>query len=334
MFLFKRNGIYYLDILDDSNGKRIRISTRSRIKSEALKFYKNFNLEQIQKVKRKRITLSEFRDEYINYSKAIHSESYFKRSIVPAFKKFIFHSGEIALDKISFRIVEQFISSIYFNSHSAAALYLRTLKAAFTKALEWNYIEENPFKKVKLPRQVKSYPLFISLEELHQINAKVSSRLLRDIYTTAFFTGMRLGELVNMKWHWVNLDIHNIVIRNDDGFCIKSKKERTIPIHSEVYKILDQYIHKVHSFYVFTNKPGVRIHPDYISRNFKRAVVQIGLKKNIHFHSLRHSFASRLVQKGVSLYVVKDLLGHESLSTTQIYSHLRQENLTSAINSI
>jgi site-specific recombinase XerD len=213
-------------------------------------------------------------------------------------------------------------------------LYYRTLKAAFTKAIAWGYISENPFKKIKLPRQIKSNPAFISLEELHRITDVTGVKLLRDIFITAFFTGMRLGEIVSMKWDWIDLNSNVLVIRNDSGFCTKSKKERTIPIHNEVKDILTTYQKNLTSQYVFTMKPGIKICPDYISRNFKKSVKMIGLNNNIHFHSLRHSFASRLVQQGVSLYVVKELLGHESLSTAQIYSHLMHENLASAIRSI
>jgi integrase/recombinase XerD len=77
---------------------------------------------------------------------------------------------------------------------------------------------------------------------------------------------------------------------------------------------------------------SVKLNEDYISKTFKQAVRDAELDNSIHFHSLRHSFASSLVQKGVSLYVVKELLGHEDLATTQIYSHLQKENLTEAVN--
>ena len=334
MFLIKRNGIYYLDIKDELSNKRIRVSTKTRNKTAAISFLRNFNLEQIQNSGNKHITLAQFRDEYIKYCEAIHTESYLKRSIIPAFKKLIIHCGEIEISRITFRITDQFVSSVFIDSHSAASLYYRTLKAAFTKAIAWGYINDNPFKKIKLPRQVKSYPAFISLDELHRITDVTGVKLLRDIFTTAFFTGMRLGEIVNMKWDWIDLNSNVLVIRNDSGFCTKSKKERTIPIHNEVKEILTTYQKNLTSQYVFTVKPGIKICPDYISRNFKKSVKMIGLNNNIHFHSLRHSFASRLAQKGVSLYVVKELLGHESLSTTQIYSHLIHENLTLAINSI
>ena len=83
---------------------------------------------------------------------------------------------------------------------------------------------------------------------------------------------------------------------------------------------------------VFYNVKGKMLYHDLVSKQFKKVVRKSNLSEKIHFHTLRHSFASLLVQKGVSLYVVKELLGHEDLATTQIYSHLQKQNLMDAVN--
>lgn len=82
-------------------------------------------------------------------------------------------------------------------------------------------------------------------------------------------------------------------------------------------------------FYRIRNKI---LYQESISKQFKKIVRKSNLSDKIHFHTLRHSFASVLAQKGVSLYVIKELLGHEDLATTQIYSHLQQQNLRDAVN--
>ena len=86
------------------------------------------------------------------------------------------------------------------------------------------------------------------------------------------------------------------------------------------------------SGYVFSKSGGIKFNNDYVTKNFKKAVRKAELNDKIHFHTLRHSFASRLVQRGASIYVVKELLGHSDVSTTQIYSHLEHKNLKDVMN--
>jgi integrase/recombinase XerD len=84
--------------------------------------------------------------------------------------------------------------------------------------------------------------------------------------------------------------------------------------------------------YVFYRINGIKLNEDFVSRNFKKVVRQVGLSDDIHFHTLRHSFASNLVQKGISIYSVKELPGHKNIVTTMIYAHLNRESLFKAIS--
>jgi site-specific recombinase XerD len=84
--------------------------------------------------------------------------------------------------------------------------------------------------------------------------------------------------------------------------------------------------------YVFYRIKGIKLNEDFVSRYFKKVVRLVGLPDDIHFHTLRHSFASNLVQRGISIYSVKELLGHKSIVTTMIYSHLNRESLIKAIS--
>ena len=83
---------------------------------------------------------------------------------------------------------------------------------------------------------------------------------------------------------------------------------------------------------VFYHIEDIKLNEDFVSKQFKKAVRQAGLNDRIHFHTLRHSFASNLVQAGSSLYIIKELLEHRDFQTTQIYSHLQRENLSQAVN--
>ena len=147
---------------------------------------------------------------------------------------------------------------------------------------------------------------------------------------------MRLGELLNMKWNWIDFKQNIITVQCSASFTTKSKRERIIPISANLRSQLSNQLPKVLDLeknnFVFTRINKVKLNEDLISKQFKKSVRAANLDEKIHFHTLRHSFASQLVQKGVSLYVVKELLGHEDLSTTQIYAHLQQQNLRDAVN--
>lgn len=334
MFLTKIKRSPFYQIVYELNGKRNTISTRTTDIKEAQKIFASFIPEEkliINAVDENKSTLlSDFKDEYITYSQHSKSSSYIKRSIEPAFKFFIEFIGNKPLKEISLKEIDNFIISKYKHSPSSAALYYRTLKAAFNKAIAWEYIELNPFTKIKAPKMAKSLPVFISEEELNSILNKTEAQFLKEIFTVAFFTGMRIGEILNMKWNWIDTTQNIIIIKNSSTFKSKSKKERIIPIHNKVNEILSRQ--KQNSAFIFYRYVGIKLNEDFISKQFKKSVRAAKLNDNIHFHTLRHSFASNLVQKGANLYVVKELLGHEDIKTTQVYSHLTQSSLITAVH--
>lgn len=165
--------------------------------------------------------------------------------------------------------------------------------------------------------------------------ANTPYQYLKDIFTTAFYTGLRLGELINMRWSWIEFDENQITVKCSNEFITKSKKERIVPMCNKVKTLLKYRSNNskpLPNEVVFYRIRGRKLHQETISKQFKLAVRKSNLNEKIHFHSLRHSFASLLAQRGVSLYIIKELLGHEDLATTQIYSHLQQQNLREAIN--
>jgi site-specific recombinase XerD len=347
MFLAKDSKSPYLQVVYFVEGKRRRISTGTSNRAEAQKFLLSFNpkayVNQRNKIKpvdaddvktNNPILLSSFYNEYKAYISNTYSEKYLKKAVVPSFAVLQKNIPDMKLDSISTRVLDQFISSVAAKSKFCASLYYRTLKAAFNKALVWNYIEVNPFSKIKTPKLPKSLPLFISESELIEILNNTNSQLMKNIFTMAFYTGMRLGELLNMKWNWIDFTQNIITIKNSNQFISKNKRERIIPIHQKVKSILQArfQLGKPENNLVFYKYEDVKLNEDFVSKQFKKAVRAAKLNDKIHFHTLRHSFASALVQRNVSLYAVKELLGHENIKTTQIYSHLQQENLNNAVN--
>ena len=341
MFLAKHHKSPFYQIVYFTDGKRNSISTKTKVKSEAMEFlfkFKNLVEEIPQEIIvrdiQNSITLSQFKQEYISYLTPTKSANYIS-SIKYSFNQFISFAGDIELTKTNNRLIDKFIIASFSKTQRGAHLFYRTLKAAFNKAIEWKYIESNSFTKVKFPKLSKSFPVFISEDELLIILTNTPYQHLKDIFTVGFYTGLRLGELINMQWSWIDFFQNQITVKCTDNFLTKNKKERIVPICDKIKSILvSRFNLDVHqpNEVVFFRLKGRRLHQETISKQFKDAVRKSNVNEKIHFHSLRHSFASLLAQKGVSLYIVKELLGHEDLATTQIYSHLQQQNLRDAIN--
>lgn len=284
------------------------------------------------------VTLRVFTNEYSNMIKQNRSNAYHV-SVCSSFKHLneFFGSGK-SIQSIGLKDVEKFVLYLQRKVKKGFRVYYRTIKAAFNKAKDWGYAKENYFQKVKLPKKQKVNPVFLNSDQLLVICDHLKNETIKDIVVFAFYTGMRLDEIVNLRLK--NVDLQNKVITvGDDCFTTKGRNQRFIPISDETLgTILSQQKRKkvipINKAYLFCKDNGKRFTGDYISKRFKLACKTAGADPSIHFHSLRHSFASNLVQKGVPLYTIKELLGHSSISTTEIYSHLNMDSLREAISKL
>jgi integrase/recombinase XerD len=244
--------------------------------------------------------------------------------------------GDIPLSQISFQRLEEYFSETYKRTPQGARTYFIIIRSAFNKAISWGYLDENMASYVKLPKIQKKIPKFVTKDELELILSKETNTDYRDIYEFAFHTGMRRAEIINLKWNDVNLSNNEIIVRNSKSFSTKNKRDRIIPMNTTVQKILNNRLPKIRNInnndFVFTKVKGVKYLGATITSNFKRAILRSDVDNELHFHHLRHSFASNLVMRGVPILGVSNLLGHQDISTTQIYSHLRKEELVKAVN--
>ncbi len=142
---------------------------------------------------------------------------------------------------------------------------------------------------------------------------------------------MRLGEITNLQWVDVDLVRREIHLRSNGEFRVKGGKPRTIPMNDWVYHFLASKARR--SEHVFSKRNGCPLNGPAVSRRFKSYVRRAGLSERIHFHSLRHTGISWLINKGVPLPFVQRIAGHSSLTVTEIYTHLEDKSLISAINS-
>ncbi len=278
--------------------------------------------------------IEDYRDDYLEFVGANLSSSYL-RSIKLSFNHLIkFFGRKRNLSDLSIKDAENFLIYLRKTAPEGFRVYFRNMKAAFNKAIDWKYLSENPFEKIKLPRKQRTYPSYLSEEELKEILSNTTNDQMKDVFCLAFYTGCRVGEISNLKVSNVNL-INNTLTIGDSSFQTKSRRQRKIPITQRVIEILFDRIEKakkIQSIFIFNKPDGTQLTTGYLSRSLKRALKKTSLDQSLHFHSLRHSFASNLAQRSVPLNTIKELLGHSSISTTEIYSHLNMDTLKEAIN--
>ncbi|HRP37401.1 MAG TPA: hypothetical protein PLS50_06360, partial [Candidatus Dojkabacteria bacterium] len=120
-----------------------------------------------------------------------------------------------AIQSLGLKDIESFISHLQQKVNKGYRVYVRTLKAAFSKAVDWNYVKENYFLKVKLPKKQQVNPAYISNTQLAEIIVQIENEIIRGLVVFAFYTGMRLNEIVNLAWRSVNLSTRIITVGDE-----------------------------------------------------------------------------------------------------------------------
>ena len=336
MFLSRIGSIYYLFFTDEA-GTRRKVSTRCSRKSEALSYLQKFtNAEFEHRKKLRRIALSAFRKEYIEFASGAFTRKTSSSSLT-AFREFLRIAGDLPLRSIGIREIERFLSVKKVEaSEWTARKYYTALASAFEKAVQWAYLVENPFRKVSKPKVPEILPAYFTESDFRVFLSVVEDRDFRELCITGLLTGVRLGELLALRWIDIDFTSKVILVRNSDTFTTKTRKNRVVPMNEELCRLLRQRKDnlRIESEYLFHSHQGGPLKPGTVSGRFKKYVRAACLNDKLHFHSLRHSFASALVASGVSLFAVQKLLGHTTSKTTEIYSHLLPQQLHSEVNRI
>jgi integrase len=336
MFLSKRSGVYYLWYLD-SQGRRQKISTKSTTKSGALAFLWKFKPKELVTTTANAIEprkkISDLFSEYQTHSATIHTK-HTQRCYKDCMDQFLEAVGDKELLRVSVREIERFLEKKRTEvSNWTARRHHIVLASVFEAARRWGYITSNPCRQVTRAKMIEVHPVFFSEDELRILYNSIEDLDFRDLVLCAFATGMRLGEIVSLRWSQIDINKKIINVENTEGFTTKSKKCRVIPMNDMVLELLQRQAKKRACDYVF-HSGGKKYLEDHVSKTFKKYVLKSGVNPKLHFHSLRHGFCSILVQKGVSLYEVQQLAGHSSPAVTQIYSHLQPELMHNTINKI
>ena len=218
-------------------------------------------------------------------------------------------------------------------TNTSSARYFSSLKGFFLFLQKNNYIVKNPIDKISAPKLSKKLPAVLNVNEIEQILSKpdVNNNLgLRDkaILELLYACGTRVSELTNLKLS--DLFLQDEVIR----VFGKGSKERLIPIGSSAIKWMEEYIKNSRSFlmkinksgnYVFLNSRGTKLSRMGVWKIIDRYVKEADIKKEVHPHTFRHSFATHLLEGGADLRAVQEMLGHADISTTQIYTHIDRD---------
>ena len=216
------------------------------------------------------------------------------------------------------------------------------LRTFFRWAADQGWTDENPVDQVQKPRKEEKKKAFLQPEDVDQILAAIDAhrklqrgepgptpqdRWLKEIIVVAIGTGLRRGELLNLRWVDVDFEGRRILVRNRGNFKAKNGHERSVPLVGDAHKVLEAMYDKrepIPTERVFIDAGGSSPRPDRVSKRFKFYVRQAKLpeRESLHFHSLRHTTASWLTMKNVPKKVVADVLGHTTTRMADVYSHL------------
>jgi integrase len=343
MYLSRRaKGVYYLWYFSD-DGKKHKLSTRCRKKGDALKFLVSFQKDQHErKLEAQRKRVSEYFSEFLSYAEGNLSRGTVKiyQATLRHFLEIIGNVPLLALSPQHFDMYKtRRLHALKRNNRGKVKpvtvnIELRALRACLNTAFRWKLIPNNPFAGQKLVPLSEELPLFFTKEDFQRLLGAIDEVWLKEVVIFATLTGLRRSELTNLRWQDVDLQRKIILIQSNPTFKTKHGKKRVLPLNDMAFRMLQAKYEKQDCENVFTLN-GQKIFADWLTHAFKKAVIGAKLANDrLHFHSLRHTFASWLVQDGVSLYEVQRLLGHSSSKMTEIYSHLQPEQLHNVVNRI
>ncbi|MAJ50971.1 MAG: tyrosine recombinase XerD [Flammeovirgaceae bacterium] len=232
----------------------------------------------------------------------------------------------------------KFIHELGLSPYSQARI-VSGIKGFYKYLYYENFIPINPSELLELPRLGRKLPDTLSIHEIDQLfeaidMSKANGPRDRAMAETIYSSGLRVSELVTLK-------ISNIY--DDIGFLRilgKGNKERLTPIGKSALKFIKSYQHEVrthmqiktgHEDYLFLNRLGTKISRVSVFNLIKNLALRAGIHKKISPHTFRHSFATHLIEGGADLRAVQEMLGHESITTTEIYTHLDRNYLKQII---
>jgi integrase/recombinase XerD len=239
--------------------------------------------------------------------------------IAEQFLEFIGYDRE----RINLESIEKFKEYLAIEkgySKSSIYLYVRALQSFV------NYLEVNDIGRLKAPKRPQKVPNYLAGEEVRAILKSCSDIRERLIVELLVYTGIRVSELCSLRINDIDLNGRTIRIRSGKG-----DKDRIVVFSEEMLSDLRSYISMIRSRmkseFLFPTPKSKKISPVTVEKIIRRIVARAGIQKKITPHTFRHTFATSLLRNGADLRTIQILLGHSSISTTQIYTHLDENAL-------
>ncbi|MGK0389032.1 MAG: integrase/recombinase XerD [Maribacter sp.] len=251
-----------------------------------------------------------------------------------AIKEWDLSPNEIKLEHL--REFVYYLNDLGLGAASQARI-ISGIKAYYKYLVIEDLLEIDPSELLESPKLMRKIPAVLSVAEVNDFlvgfdMSTVHGRRNRAMFEVMYACGLRVSELITLKLPDLFLN---------DGFIRvigKNDKQRLIPIGEEAVKQLQSYLEErklykkiVDKTIVFLNKRGKKLSRIMVFHIVKEIAAQVGIEKNVSPHTFRHSFATHLVEGGADLKAVQDMLGHESITTTEIYTHLDKEYLKDVI---
>lgn len=279
-------------------------------------------------------------EEFLQYLKVIkkHSSNTITNYQLDLIDFYKFSEGKIL--EVNKDTINKYLMNLYQKDYhkSSIARRLSSLRSFYNYLEKKKIVKNNYFKLIKNPKKEYSLPKYVCEEDVEKMLSIPDTRNVYGkrnllIIQMLYATGVRVSELVNIKINDINIKERTIRILG------KGDKERIVVFGNNTQEALKDYLkngrwklEKRKSEYLFLNKDGKKLSTRYIRKILNDNVIKGSISKHVSPHMLRHTFATGLLNNGADLVSVKDMLGHSSLNTTSIYTHVTDEKIKQIYN--
>lgn len=275
--------------------------------------------------------------EYLEYEKG-----YSKKTIInyekdlELFNNYLKQEKITKIESINHNTIRKYLTNLHDKNYKSKTIArkISTLRSFFKYNLKNKTIKTNPMTLISNPKQEKTLPKYLKYEDLERMINSIDTSSKEGIQNKLiiellYSTGIRVSELVNIKLKDIKIKENQITILG------KGNKERIVLFGKTAKTVLEQYIKEYKEYYqgniineyLLINKKGKPLTTNKIELIVKKITRECSLKHNISPHTLRHTFATHMLENGADLKTVQELLGHENLKTTAIYTHVTNERL-------